>query len=323
MTSITPFQPQSDLILSEAQPLDRNPAAVYLAGLSSNTSRRSQAQALELVAELLTAERDLSRVPWSALRFQHTAAIRAQLAGRFAPATCNRILCALRGTLKAAWRLGQMAHDDYARAVDVASVQGETLPAGRALSGGEIAALMACCENDPTAAGARDAAMIAAMYPGGLRRDEVASLDIADYDPETGALTVRHGKRNKARVAYLSNGAGHAMADWLAIRGGEPGAMFCPVNKGGKMDLRRMTNQAIYNALAKRGQLAKVANFSPHDLRRTFISDLLDAGADIATVAKLAGHASVNTTQRYDRRPEAAKAKAAGLLHLPYRGRMV
>lgn len=80
----------------------------------------------------------------------------------------------------------------------------------------------------------------------------------------------------------------------------------------------RLTTQAVYNILSKRAVLARVKKFSPHDLRRSFVSDLLDAGADIAVVARMAGHASVTTTARYDRRGEQVKQKTATMLHAPY-----
>lgn len=82
-----------------------------------------------------------------------------------------------------------------------------------------------------------------------------------------------------------------------------------------------MTSQAIYKMLAKQARAAGVSKFSPHDPKRMFESDLLEAGADIATVAKMAGHSNVQTTARFDRRPEKTKQKAAGLLHVPYRKR--
>lgn len=299
--------------------LDRHPAAVYLARLAPG-SHRTMRHALDTVAAILTGGiADAAALDWSRLRYSHTAAIRAALAARYAPATANKILAALRGVLQEAWRLGLMPADDYRRAADLPSVRGSTLPSGRALTAGELRALFAACK-DGTPAGVRDAALLAALYGGGLRRGEAVALTLADYEPEAGALIVRHGKGDKARVVYLTGGAGDALAAWCAIRSAVPGALFCPVAKGGAITMRHMTDQAVLAILARRAARAGVVHFSPHDLRRTFISDLLDNGADIATVQKLAGHASVTTTGRYDRRGEAAKRKAAGLLHVPYEG---
>jgi site-specific recombinase XerD len=310
----------ADLVAAGDLPLDQNPAAVYLAHLKPG-GRRTMRQALEVMAGLLLGEgANLFTCPWGALRFQHTTAIRAALVARYRPATANKMLSALRGVLKMAWRLGQLTAEEYARAADLPPVKGESLPAGRELGGGELAALLAVCADDATLAGARDGALLSLLYAAGLRREEVAALDQTDYDPDTGRLIIR-GKGGKERTAYLVGGAAAALADWLAVRGAAPGPLFWPVNKGGNVTPRRMTPQAVYNALRKRAAEAHVPACSPHDLRRTFVGDLLSAGADIATVARMAGHANVQTTARYDRRPEEAKRRAAGLLHVPYHRR--
>ncbi len=76
------------------------------------------------------------------------------------------------------------------------------------------------------------------------------------------------------------------------------------------VDLPHMTPQAVLLIVQKRANQASVDSFSPHDFRRTFCSDLLDAGVDIVTVQKLAGHASPVTTAKYDRRGEETKRLA-------------
>jgi integrase len=316
-------------------PADRHPALVYLAQLSPG-SRRTMRAALNTIAELLgvapvvqeTSSARRQRTvetflycDWASLRYPHTQALRALLAERYKPATANKMLAALRRVLLEARRLGLMTPDDYTQAADIAAIKGTTLPPGRALALGELTALMAACSADRTPAGPRDAALIALLCRGGLRRSEAVALDLADYLPDSGAITVRSGKGRKDRTTYLDGGAAAALADWLAVRGATAGPLLCPVNKGGRITIRRLSDQAVLGALQKRAAQAKVRIFSPHDLRRTFISDLLDAGADIATVQRMAGHASPETTSRYDRRGEATKRRAASLLHLAYDAR--
>lgn len=311
-----------NLILPNPITADRNPAAVYIASLAPG-SRRTMIQALNTIADWISGGQcDALTLNWSAIRYQHAAAIRAQLAERYKPATANKMLSALRQVLHHAFRLGLMNADDYQRARDVDNVTGETIPAGRDLGSGELAALIRVCEDDLTPAGARDVAIIAIMYQTGIRRESVVKLNLDDYDQTTGRLVIRGAKRNKEYTTYIEdNGAQRAMADWLILRGNQPGPIFWAINKGGNMTARRLSAQAIYNLLVKRAKQAGIAHFSPHDLRRSLAGDLLDAGADIVTVQKILGHASVTTTARYDRRPEDAKRRAAGLVHVPYRGR--
>jgi site-specific recombinase XerD len=306
------------LELAAQTPAAQHPAAVYLAGLGER-SRRVMGSDLNTIAGIVSSGRaDVQSLNWAALRYQHAAAIRAALADRYAPSSANRMLSALRGVLKAAWRLGQLPTEEYHRATDLPTVKGETLPKGRAITAGELRTLFATVAGDKTTHGRRDAALLALLYGGGLRRDEVVRLDLADYDAETGELRVLHGKGSKQRTVYATNGAKTALDAWLKARGTKAGALFVPIRKGGKMaDGRAMDGQSVYDILTKRANQAGLKDVSPHDFRRTFIGDLLEAGADISTVQRMAGHANVSTTARYDRRGEAAKQKAAELLHVP------
>jgi len=291
---------------------------VYLAQLKQS-SRRPQKQALDLVASLLTnGTADCLTLNWAALRYQHTAAVRGHLLDRYAPATANRILSALRGVLEQTWLLGQMSAEDYHRAARLSPVIGETLPAGRELQAEEIASLIQNCIEDGSPIGIRDAAIISILFGAGLRREEITKLNLDDYDPEGARLVIR-GKRSKQRNAYLGDGALAALMAWLELRGKDAGPLFVPMKRGGTLRHgRRLSPQSIYFLLKVRAKKAGVKPFTPHDLRRTFVGRLLGAGVDIAIVSKMAGHSNIQTTARYDRRPEETKQRAAKLLEIPY-----
>ncbi len=304
-------------VLADPGPLDENPASVYLAGKPSAVGRRGLERALNRAAEILTAGLtiDALAVDWPQIRYQHVSALRSRLIEDGAkPATINHLLSALRGVAREAFNLEQIDADTMTRIVNVKNVPASTLPAGRHVDVGDVRRLFLFCEDTPV--GARDAAMLALLYGCGLRRSEVVTVQLDDYDD--GAVTVRRGKGRKERIVYAPTGGREAVDAWLARRGFWPGALLVPVAKGGKIQHRGMTAHAVMQRLRYLAKLAGIKQFSPHDLRRSFVGEMLDAGADISSVQQLAGHANVQTTQRYDRRPEEAKRRAAELMHVPY-----
>jgi site-specific recombinase XerD len=184
------------------------------------------------------------------------------------------------------------------------------------LNGTELERLFRACEVDQTVAAIRDAAMLAVLYGTGLRRSELVRLDIGDFDSDTGVLTIR-GKGKQARAAYVVEEARALLDGWLRVRGNSSGPMFLPITKSDHLLSKRLTCEGIAHVLAKRAGSAKVEHFSSHDLRRSFVTHLLDKGADLAVVQKLAGHRQISTTAIYDKRGEAAKLKAVELLRIP------
>lgn len=301
-----------------------NPVTVFLSSKAESSQRVYECDLR--VISILFGQDDPYKFAWHLLKYEDTQRIREVLStcpgeqsGKvLSPISVNRILCALRGVLKTCWRMGVMPAEDYTRAVDIDNVIGSTVPAGRQLENREMNALLQVC--DSSTIGIRDAAIISLMYSCGLRRSEVTDLDLSDYDPVTNELII-NGKRNKQRLAYVTGGAALAMLDWLNIRGTIPGPLFLPVHRDGNMVLRRLTSQTIYDMLNRRGEQARIDHFSPHDMRRSFVSSLLGLGVDISTVAMLAGHVSISTTAKYDRRPDKVRREAAELIQVSYRGR--
>lgn len=296
--------------------LAEHPVAVYLSQLGED-SRPAMKSGLAKIAGLVDARATYWTLPWARLRFQHTQALRSALVSSYGERTVNRMLSALRGVLKAAWQLGQIETEDYQRALDFKSVNTADLPlAGRSVSIDEVRTILRTTAKQDPPRSWRDQALFIVMFAGGLRRQEASTLDTAHYDPATGAIKVQRGKRGKFRETYLAEGYRPWVEPWFKFqmdRACEP--LFVRWDRDDGPTTKRLGRAGVDYVLGEIVELSGVADLTPHDLRRTFATDLLENGADILMVQKLMGHADVKTTAIYDRRGE--KGKRAAVEKLP------
>lgn len=305
------------------------PALAYLARLRSDTGRRAMRSKLDQAARILSGGRaDALAYPWSTLTPAHVTGLASALVsdrarpegGAYAARTVNATLAAVRGVLRECWRAGMLDADQLKRLCDVAPepVTGE--PAGRGLEPGEVSALFHAARHDSLPArGRRDAALLAVLFGAGLRAGEAVALDLGDVDQDAEALTIRRGKGRKMRVVPLATGGAAAIAAWVDVRGPDDGALLASIDRRGNVGAR-LSTRAVQRIVERLAAAAGVQPWTPHDARRSYIGQLLDAGADLVTVQQLAGHASPMTTARYDRRPGEARQRAARLIALPWSG---
>lgn len=210
----------------------------------------------------------------------------------YARATVARRTSAIRSFFRFLVRDGYVAADPAVR-LETAK-QGRSLP--RVLRPDQVAVLLAA--PDPaTAAGARDRALLELLYGSGARVAEVCGLDLADVDLEAGELRL-HGKGGRDRVVPLGEPAADALGDYLRVArpdlvGHARQAVF--LNGRGERLGTRDARRAVVRA-ARRAGLGRV---TPHTLRHSYATHLLDGGADLRVVQELLGHASLATTQRY------------------------
>jgi integrase/recombinase XerC len=216
----------------------------------------------------------------------------AWLAGRgYAPSTIARRLASLRSFFRFLRRRGLVTADPAAGLRN--PKQAKRLP--KLLRVDQVIRLLEAVPIE-TAAGVRDRAMLETLYGGGLRVGELVGLNLADLDGETDLVRVR-GKGRRERLCPVGEIAAAWLRRWLPLRRPkhphEP-AVF--LNQRGTRLTARSVGRLLEAHLVRAGL---VDTASPHTLRHSFATHLLDGGADLRSVQELLGHRSLTTTQLY------------------------
>lgn len=217
-----------------------------------------------------------------------------------APASVTRCVVAVRNLHRFAVGSGQLQADVTAGMSP--GTRSRRLP--KALSMDQVESLLAAPDTS-TVEGLRDAALLELLYGTGARVSEVCALDVDDIrpvldDPDLGLRLI--GKGDKERIVPLGSYAAKAVDAWL-IRG-RPA--WAEIGNGEHALLlntrgRRLSRQSAWAVIRRAGEAAglDVEHLSPHSLRHSYATHLLDGGADVRVVQELLWHSSVTTTQIY------------------------
>tara|TARA_B100000508_G_C11459098_1_gene278264 strand:- start:1301 stop:2215 length:915 start_codon:yes stop_codon:yes gene_type:complete len=208
--------------------------------------------------------------------------------------TQNYYLIALRAFLKYLRKRGVESLNP--ERIELAKVPERSLDL---ISGAELKRLRSAPDTK-NIEGKRDKAVLELLFSTGLRISELCSLSIDDVDLSRDEFSVR-GKGDKIRVVFLSDEARKALQEYLKARKDMDDALFVrygrKMNDGGDL---RLSPRAVQRLLKKYAAEAGITRkVTPHVIRHSFATDLLQNGADIRSVQALLGHASINTTQVY------------------------
>lgn len=212
-----------------------------------------------------------------------------------AASSTARMLASIRG-LHSFGVQERMLDGDVAASVPVPS-RGTSIP--KALSIDEVSRLIEACPNGEAASPLqlRDRALVEMLYSTGARITELLDLDVDDLDVKNQLVLVR-GKGGKERIVPLGVPALEALNHYIV-------RARTPLNKKGSPALflnrngARMGRQSGFKVVSEAAERAGLGHVSPHSLRHSFATHLLEGGADVRVVQELLGHASVATTQIY------------------------
>jgi integrase/recombinase XerC len=239
-------------------------------------------------------DRDLTTLSVDKVAYLDVRAYLASLYRRNAKSSVARKLSAIRSFFSYLVRQGEVRQNpaDMVSAPKMGRAIPDFLPVDEAFQ------LMQGSDTS-TALGSRDRAILEVLYSSGLRVSELTGLDLDSIDLELGIARVI-GKGNKERVVPIGGKAAAALTNYLQRRGelladgSQRGALFLN-NRGGRLSSRSVAR--LLKRTLLRCNLGRP--LSPHGLRHSFATHMLDAGADLRAVQEMLGHVSLSTTQRY------------------------
>lgn len=267
-------------------------------GLADNTLSGYRLDLEAFARWLAAADPDAGLAGCSRESLYRYLAVRAEKGGRkgrgFSARSTARLLSALRHFYRLLQRDGKINEDP------TLLVDAPKLPRGlpKALAEGEVEALLGAPAENPL--GLRDKAMLELMYAAGLRVSELVGLRADEVNLRQGVLRVT-GKGGKERLVPIGGEALHWLQRYidesrpLLLKGGRVDALFVTARRAG------MTRQMFWNLVKKHARTAGIAaaRISPHVLRHSFATHLLNHGADLRALQMLLGHSSLSTTQIY------------------------
>ncbi|WP_218418101.1 tyrosine-type recombinase/integrase [Alteromonas lipotrueae] len=291
-----------------------SPLALYLGRLAPN-SRRSIKSQLYKVADIMEWPLDKCEHMFHLVDYQMACQIKVELIQHGSSAkSVNRAMSAIRNVVKVGVLMGLVSENQLIQ-LSAIKLEKTSQHQGNPLNATQVNMLFAYLAKDSSIIGIRNQAMFAILLGAGLRRSELVALKLTDLSLSESHLVVQKGKGNKRRTAFLPKWCIAHIHTWLLLRDYESGYLFNPVNKSNRINIKcGITTECVYLLVRNVAKHIGLGNVSPHDLRRTYITRLLEQNIDLNTVRMMAGHEDISTTVVYDKRDNKVMQQAASKL---------
>lgn len=290
------------------------PTECYLNNLAP-TGRKAVISLIKSVKNTLLLSEKLAVLPLHKLSFEQLSTLKQSLVFNNKSArTIQLTFQVIKAIAKTAFLMNLIEQHELEKFNVLKLPHIEPSLKGKSLTATQLKSILKQPYTSPSIINTRDIALLALMAGAGLRRSEVSALKLSDFSMADQLVVIHKGKGNRTRTQYLPVWVLEYLSSWLTVRGKNEGPLFCVVLNGRAIQARGVSPETIYSVVTVRTSHVLGEKFTPHDMRRTYISSLLANGVDISTVSKLAGHKSIITTQLYDKRGADSLKRAVNTL---------